>query len=116
MTNEDVVAVLSGVRVAMITEKDLQDGIEAALLAARIPFRREVTVAGGVIDFMLDRIGLEVKVQGSLAAVARQLQRYAHTADLDQLVVATTRPGLADLPESLGGKPVKVIVMRGAAW
>jgi hypothetical protein len=111
-----VADVLRQVRVAMTTEKDLQAGIGEALTQAGIQHRREVTVTGGVIDFTVGRIGIEVKVKGSVSSVARQLQRYAHAPELDELVVATTRPGLADLPASLGGKAVTVVVMRGAAW
>jgi hypothetical protein len=92
------------------TEHDLQDGLAAALAQAGIELKREVIFSPqDRIDFMVGTIGIEVKVEGSMADVARQLMRY--TPYVDGLVLVTTR-SKHRLPASLSGKPVKVILLR----
>ncbi len=61
------------------------------------------------IDLVVDsRIGLEIKVDGPVADVARQLQRYASTGSLRALVLATTCARHMQLPERVGGLPILV--------
>lgn len=59
------------------------------------------------VDFLIDRVGIELKVDGSWAAVLRQLDRYAASPDLDALVLVTTRRSIArEMPPLLRGKPL----------
>lgn len=94
-------------------EAELQEAIARVLDDAGIPATREVLLEGvGRIDLVAgrgrDRVGIEVKIDGSLSALTRQLHRYAQFEDLSAFIVATTRHRLTRLPESLNGKPVRV--------
>ena len=67
------------------------------------------------IDFVIEGIGIEVKVDGSRAAVLRQLHRYAHSGLLDALILVTTRTRHV-MPTELNKIPVVTVslVLQGA--
>lgn len=93
-------------------EATLQDGIEKVLKDNRIRFKREFRLGdAGIIDFMVGRIGLEVKIKGSPSAVGRQVVDYLGSPKLDEIVVVTSRILAASylrVPE-LVGKKVTVV-------
>jgi hypothetical protein len=91
-------------------ESDLQAGIEEALASCRVAFRREVKITGrDRIDFLCGRVGLEVKVDSSAPAVLRQLHRYAQCADLDEILLVTSRLKHRHIiPDTLNSKPIIV--------
>ncbi len=96
-----VAAALRAVRYSWSCEEELQAGIAEALTAAGfLDFEREADLGrGGRLDF-LDRaagIGVEVKTQGSPAAVARQLLRYLALPEITGLVLVTSRRQVAAL-------------------
>ena len=114
MTGAELVALLEQHRFASSEEAQLQDGIAAALIAAGVPHTRELRLGTrDRIDFLVGTVGLEVKIDGSLPALARQLQRYAEAPIVSELVVFTTRARLAQLPATLLGKPVRVALQLG---
>ena len=80
--------------------------------------RREVILTDADrIDILVGRTGIEVKIAGAPLAVARQLQRYAHSPDIDVLILATTRAShCAELPPVLAGKPLIRSLIAGGAW
>lgn len=53
--------------------------------------REHVLTRADRIDFLLGRVGIEVKVKGSSADVTRQLWRYADSPQIDGLLLVTTR-------------------------
>ena len=57
---------LNAYRFRFVTEKDLQDGIEAMLTAEQIPFQRERAIsAPDRPDFLVDgNLAVEVKIKG----------------------------------------------------
>jgi hypothetical protein len=97
-------------------EHELQEGIAQVLSTASIAFRREVRLSDeDRIDFLCEGgVGLEVKVDGSLAALTRQLHRYAQSAEVRALVVVTSRVRLSALPREINGKAVEVVTLAGA--
>jgi len=112
-----LVAELSRWRLPLTPESALQRGIDVALAEGRWSFRREVPLtAAERIDFLVSgRIGLEVKVDGSLSDVTRQLHRYAMTDGVAALLLVTTRAKHLELPDTLNGKPLRALhVTRGA--
>lgn len=92
-------------------EADLQAGLWVVL--SPIPgAAREVRLGSrDRIDFLVGRVGVEVKVGGTLAEVVRQLLRYAERDEIDSLVLVTTQQRHRGAPRELNGKPVLVIWM-----
>jgi len=97
------------------TEAQLQEQLAAALTAAGHDVIREVVLSDGSsrIDLTVGRIGLEVKVKGSLPDVRRQLSRYARTGDIDELILVTTRSAHHAIPGSLAGVPLHLCSLVG---
>ena len=98
-------------------ERELQEGIARALADESIAFTREARLGdAGCIDFLCNEgIGLEVKVGGPLAAVTRQMHRYACRDEVRALLLVTSRRALDRLPETMMGKPVRVVHLLGSA-
>lgn len=96
-------------------EEEFQVGLSKALRSAGVEFRREAILSKrDRIDFMLDGgIGIEVKIDGSISALTRQLFRYAELPEINGLLVAVSLNRLANLPTEINGKPVQCVrIMR----
>jgi len=92
------------------TEMELQAGIERALMDEGIVAEREVLLSPtDRIDFMVGRVGIEVKIGGTYSALVRQIQRYAHVGQLCAIVVVTTKSRLRALPAEIASVPVYTI-------
>jgi hypothetical protein len=115
-----IVRALTRRRFRASNERELQDCIAQAfafeLLSENGPaFRREVRLSSAdVVDFMVEDVAVEVKMQGSLAAVTRQLHRYAQHDDVRALVLVTSLQRLGNQPEQMNGKPLRVVNVGGA--
>lgn len=115
--SDAVAAALRGYRFPVAVESDLQLAIESVLSSAgvgRVRREYELGRAHGRIDFYLPdiRCGVELKCEGSPASVRRQLMRYATSAEIDALVLVTTRARLAASLDVLNGKPVAVVATQ----
>lgn len=87
-------------------ETTLQLEIADVLAKAGHTFTREAQLGPRErIDFLVGPIGIEVKIQGSASEVMRQLLRYAEYADVQVLILVTTRSQIV-VPSELGGKPI----------
>lgn len=109
----DLAAVLRRYRLPVSNEAEMQAAIARAFEAERLPFRREVTRGADRIDFVVGRVGIECKVKGSLGDVTRQLHRYVQWDDLDEIVLVTTQAKHMAVPQELGGKTIRLHVVRG---
>lgn len=105
---EQVLAVLRSTSFSWATEDDLQRGVHAALTERGMQPRREVRFGPqNRIDLVVDRVGIEIKVAGTIGNLTRQVIRYAGVDDLDAIVVVTSRAGFATgLPVSVAGKRI----------
>lgn len=102
---EQIAKCLLARRFRYASEDDLQEGIAQAFAEDGIPFTREVSVGlTSRIDFLVDRIGVEVKTKGALASVTRQLYRYAASDQIGSLVLVTTRAQHRGVPQIILGK------------
>lgn len=113
--------------ISFTTEKELQEALAArlwpeALLGAPITgYSRELRLdERNRIDFLVEinetiRVGVEVKIGGSLAALVRQLERYAKFPQIDQLLVITTKAQHHHIPTEINGKPVVLCSLIGDA-
>ena len=123
MTMDDLAALLQGHRFRFCSEAELQSGIQSILDAADVTYFREYRLdTSSRIDFLVETIdewdnarhvGIEVKVDGARFEVVRQLSRYADYDKIHALVLVTSRRRLADMPSSINGKDVKVVVTGG---
>jgi hypothetical protein len=109
-----IVAALLTRRFHFTCEAELQAGL-TSVLVDELGGRREVHLSGADrIDFLIGRVGIEVKTGGSTSALLRQLQRYAGSTDVDELLVITTLHRLANAcPPALQGKPVRAVHVGG---
>lgn len=113
---EAVASAIKSQRYRYADEIQLQDGIAGVLAGAGIPAVREVSLtAADKIDFMAGRLGIEVKIAGQAAAVQRQLCRYAASAEVDELMLVTTRSAHRSVRRELAGKTVHVVLLSGVA-
>lgn len=114
MKAQDIVRALERYRYEEASEDELQRAVASALVIEGIAFDRERSLSRtDRIDFWADRTGIECKTAGSLAEVTRQLFRYAESAEVDALILVTTRLKLARVPRQINGKAVHVVATMG---
>lgn len=108
-----IVRAIEAARFTCAGEKELQLALAQCFANAGIDATREVRLdTHSTIDFLAGRVGIEVKIAGSPIAVMRQLQRYAHSEQIDGLVLATRRFGIAEFPATIAGKPLVIAHVR----
>lgn len=116
MTPDLIEAAVRGGRYCYSQETELHLGLEAALRGAGLDPRPEARLNGrDRIDFLVGRVGVEVKIAGSRDAVHRQVLRYAASPVIDELVVITTVADHRGLPTTIAGKPLSVVLIGGIA-
>lgn len=99
---------IGSVRYSFSSESELQQGIELVLKKNKIEALREHRLSPkDKVDFWAwGGIGIEVKIDGSLSALTRQLHRYAQHEDVQALILVTSRSRLENLPAYLNSKPL----------
>lgn len=111
----DLVHLLEGYRYDASSEDAVQRGIGQVLSGAGIDHEREVKVECGRLDFLVGATAIEVKLDGGTNALIRQLLRYAQLGNVAEIIVATTRNRLAQVPRELNGTPVRVALLTGGS-
>lgn len=107
------VRALAAHRFLYASEADLQAAVHAV-----VGGDREIALTpGSRIDVLtgaatLSRVGVEVKVDGPVSAVVRQLDRYAASGIVEALVLVTNRARHTRVPETLHGVPVYPVLAR----
>lgn len=110
-------------------ERDLQEQIAALLETNKIVFTREFSLSQqDRIDFICltlskekgltesAAVGIEVKVDGSLSAIERQLWRYAASPMLSRLILVTTRSRHTRCPAQILDKPISVVHLLNSVF
>jgi hypothetical protein len=114
VTGAGVRAVIESRKYRYTDELALQVGLAEAFEAAGLNARREVRLDDqSRIDFLIDRVGVEITVAGTVEAVERKLTRCA--SHVDELVLVTTRPVHRYLPDEINDTPLLVVLIRGSA-
>lgn len=91
-------------------ELELQDSLEKLLRSHFSEVTREAKLSPtDRVDFLVERVAVEIKVDGSPMAVTRQLQKYLEHQEVDGVVLVTTRRKHLAVPDTLAGKPVRVV-------
>ncbi len=112
--SRDLVALFESAIRGTNSEDYVQVAIERLLLRLHIDHEREARLSKTErIDFLVGTEGVEVKVQGSVDAVIRQLTRYAKSERVSSLILVTSKVTLARVPSELNGKPVRVAALLG---
>lgn len=123
MRTEDISAagiatILGAHRFRWASEADLQEGLALCLSEFGYPVEREIRLsARDRIDLLVHRTGIEVKVAkpGSATPIERvlaQLGRYAESDQIDELVLVSTSARHRIVPQTIGGKPLRVVVLQ----
>jgi len=120
MTAEELASALCFYRFRYKDEKELQAGVAQCLGILKVPFIPEHPLnPKDRVDFFLAAggIGIECKTNDSrggagLAAVTRQLWRYAKNDDVKTIILITTRAKHRDLPREILGKPLYVVYLN----
>jgi hypothetical protein len=115
MTSADLVAILNAsAGHAQASEAALSELIESVLQSLTLDARKEVWLnSTDRIDYMVGRVGIELKVKGSVSSITRQLSRYAQSPQVDELILVTTRMQHRSVPASLNQKTITVVTMGG---
>jgi hypothetical protein len=92
-------------------EIELHLGIAQLLDSLQIHYQTEVIMTPeDRIDFLLpEKVGIEVKVDGSTAEVTRQLWRYAQQEAIAEIILVTTRSKHRTIAGPINGKPVYIV-------
>jgi len=110
----NIIKFLSGKRFPLSDETRLQSSIEEELQRDGVIFKREFRLSPeDRIDFLIGRVGVEVKIKGGKLAIYRQVERYAQRDAVDALILVTNVA--MGMPEEINGKPVHVFNL-GRAW
>lgn len=116
MNASEISAVLAKYRYRFCCEQELQDGIALALSRSDISFEREYRLTDNDrLDFFCEGIAVEVKIDGSAAAVLRQVHRYANHKDVNEILLVTTKASHS-IPASLNGKKIVLHSLLGSAF
>ena len=103
-------ATLSGYQFQFSSELELQEGVSQVLTSHEIEHDPEHLLDGlDRIDFLVGDLGLEIKVDGSLSLVTRQVHRYLQSDQVKGLLLLTSRQKHRNLPSTINGKPVRVL-------
>jgi hypothetical protein len=104
---------LASVRMpAQPEEYDIHAAVADALAAAGLAYVHEYRLGPrNRIDFLVGRIGIEVKKgRPASSRLVGQLRRYLESDALDGMIVVTLR--VTALPATINGKPVKLITLN----
>jgi len=113
-TMRNVLARLAVKRLPLEDEKETQRALGVALGdQPALAFEREVHVIGGIIDFLVGDVGIEVKLKGGAGAIGRQLRAYSKEPALKGLIFVTAKPIV--LADHINGKPL-VTFNLGRGW
>lgn len=104
-------SLLSSEFIPVGSEREMQMAIAKLLVENGIQFRPEARLSSrDRIDFLVGRVGIEVKHAGSYQQVASQLLRYAESDSVDAVLLVTDRAAHRKLSgmENEQNKPMQV--------
>jgi len=110
---ERLLEILKGRRYTYSCEVELQDEIARILSSSSIPHHRESPESReSRPDFMVGSTAVEVKVDGALSSVIRQLHRYASLDTVAGIILVTGKSRHRGVPRLMLGKPVRVVYLN----
>ena len=114
MIGSDLVRLLESKRYDTSSELEMQSSTQDVLTEAGVSFIREFRFNPRErVDFFVEGgIALELKIEGSMNAIARQLMRYAMIEEVAEVVLFTTLTRHCNMIRHLNGKPVHVALYQ----
>lgn len=110
-----LIRLIGSARVDLSTELAAQNGLARLFEAEKLAYEAEVILsAADRIDFLIGRVGVEVKIGQPRRQILRQLERYAGSDRLDELLLVSSAPFPAGGFRA-HGKPVFVVSLS-AGW
>jgi hypothetical protein len=100
-------------------EVQLHESIAELFTLQEIAFEREVQDGANRFDFLIPPgLVVEVKVDGSLSEANRQIARYCECAEVQAVILATTKRWGPEplIRQIFKGKPVAAVRIRGRAF
>ena len=111
---DKILYLLSGNRFDVSDEMRCHGQIKDLFDKLNIGYQHEVRLSqASRIDFMIGKVGVEVKVKGVARSIFKQLQRYAQHDEVDCIILLTNKS--MGLPALIEGKPAYYVNM-GKAW
>lgn len=96
-------------------EKNLQDEIEEIFIDNNINYLREYSLdSKNRIDFYLpdEKIGIEIKIKGSIFKIYEQIERYAKFEEVNKIVLVSSK--YVNVPDSIQNKEAHLIHLSEA--
>lgn len=96
-------------------EKILQEEIEDELIANDINYLREYRLSNrSIIDFYFpdEKIGMEIKIKGSVFKIFDQVKRYADFDSVDEIILVSSK--FVNLPKKINDKDAHFISLSEA--
>jgi hypothetical protein len=105
---EKIIEILTSYQFSLTSEKRLQVEIEEIFLNEGINFIKEYSLGNlGIIDFIVEDIGIEVKVKGNPKSIYRQCEDYCQHDDIKKLLLVTNKS--MGMPEEINNKLIFVV-------
>jgi hypothetical protein len=112
-STDQLVRLLEGAKYDITSEEIFQRGVAAVLTHHGVEFQREFRLSpNDRVDFLVGRVAIEMKTEGAINAVMRQLQRYAQYEAVSEIILLTSRTRLCSMPKTLSGKPIHVALFQ----
>lgn len=111
-----LVEVIGGHRYRYANELELHAAIAKAFDTAGVHYQREVRLTPrDRIDFLVDDVGVEVKIKGGPSSVVAQLGRYSRCAQVAALLLVSDRAQLVRVrtATAINGKPFRALALLG---
>lgn len=114
MDASDIIRHLTKHRFQLEDEKALQKEIYKLLLPIFPQIKKEFIIDKlNTIDFLIDEIGIEIKIKGGKMEIYKQCERYCKTEVIKKLILMTNRS--MGFPPFINGKDCYVINIS-KAW
>jgi hypothetical protein len=103
-----LVIMLGQYRYRYSSEVELQEGISDALKTNAIEHKRECALGRpDRPDFLVGSLAIEVKINGSLSSLLRQISRYTKHTEISGVLVIGSPHWLPLVPGTLNEKPIR---------
>ena len=95
-------------------EKVLQQQIEDMLIQNNVPYQREVKLSDKeIIDFIVEDVGIEIKIKGKRKDFYRQILRYSESPKIKAFILVTNKS--MHLPKYINNKYTHFLNL-GLSW